>query len=128
MEQQLIESVGKIAGLSGIAVVIGYLLFRRMISPDVFKALKKGEPLRYLNGITTGLLVIALVAIGAATFTSYKEIAVQSTPTGTVDAGNDIRTKRISVEQGTSSSNQHTAIRAGHDINVDEIIVKAKEK
>lgn len=128
MEQQLIESAGKIAGLSGIAVAIGYLLIRRMISTEVIKVLKKDDVLRHLNRITAGLLVVALAAIGAATFTSSKEIAAQSTPTGTVDAGNDIRTKRISVEQGAPNSNQRVAVRAGHDINADEIIVKAQEK
>jgi hypothetical protein len=61
----LLKTIGQIAGIGGIAVVVLLLIFRQILNKKIFPVLNKGHAYRLLNTITVCTFLIALAGIGA---------------------------------------------------------------
>ncbi|WP_299522324.1 hypothetical protein [Winogradskyella sp.] len=65
MEQELLKSLGQIAGLAGIVSGIALILFRQIIQKQFFSSLTKKHSYRIILTITIAVWTIALAGIGA---------------------------------------------------------------
>ncbi len=68
MEQELLKSLGQIAGLAGIVSGVALILFRQIIQEQFFVNLAKKHSYRIILTITIAVWTIALAGIGAWTY------------------------------------------------------------
>lgn len=65
IEAEVLETVGKIAGIGGLALGVMLLLFRDLIRKSIFPTLKKDDAYRLLRLITVLVWSVAIAGIGA---------------------------------------------------------------
>ena len=68
MEQELLKTLGQIAGLAGIATGTALIIFRQIIQKQVFPTLTKQHSYRIILTITIAVWTIAIAGIGAWTY------------------------------------------------------------
>ena len=65
VEVEVLEMVGKIAGIGGIALGVMLLLFRELIRKSIFPTLKKDDAYRLLKLMVVLVWSVAIAGIGA---------------------------------------------------------------
>ena len=65
MEAELLQTVGQIAGIAGLAVGALLLVFRQIIAKNIFPSLKKDHAYGLLRLISILVFTVALAGIGA---------------------------------------------------------------
>lgn len=65
VEVEVLATVGKIAGIGGIALGVMLLLFRELIRKSIFPTLKKADAHRLLRLIVVLVWSVAIAGIGA---------------------------------------------------------------
>lgn len=100
MEPELFNTLGKIAGIAGIALGVLLLIFREIIRKSIFPTLKKDDAYRLLRLITISVWTVGLAGIAAWAL-------IQNHPQVTVTNG----------------------VGAGHDVNVNgDIVINGENK
>jgi hypothetical protein len=114
MEAGLLETVGKVAGIGGIAVGVLLLLFRDIVRKNIFPKLAPKDAYRLLSQLTVFIFVVAIAGIAAWVFVEMQPEAVA--PSAAVEAGQNVAADgNINVPAGGEGSGP--AIRAGQDVN-----------
>jgi len=70
MEEHVLQAVGKVAGIGGIALGVFMLLFREVIRKNIFPTLSDDEAYRLIRQFMYLTFGIALVGIAACTYIS----------------------------------------------------------
>ena len=70
MEEHVLQAVGKVAGIGGIALGVFMLLFREVIRKNIFPTLSDDEAYRLIRQFMYLTFGIALVGIAAWTYIS----------------------------------------------------------
>ena len=65
METGLLQTVGQIAGIGGLAIGVLLLVFRQIIAKNIFPTLKKDHAYSLLRLISLLVFAVALAGIGA---------------------------------------------------------------
>jgi len=81
MEAGVLETVGQVAGIGGLALGVFLLLFRDLIRKSIFPKLPAAEAYRLLRLITGAVWSVALVGIAAWV---YVETQPPAAPTSSV--------------------------------------------
>jgi len=70
MEDHILQAVGKVAGIGGIALGVFLLLFKEVIRKNIFPSLSNDEAYRLIRQFMYLTFGIALVGIAAWTYIS----------------------------------------------------------
>ena len=103
METDTLKTVGQVAGVGGIALVVFLRLFREVIRKSIFPTLKKDDGYRLLRLITVLVTVVALAGLGTWAWVQTargpgQHDGTQVTATnGGVAAGGSITSSRITT-------------------------------
>ena len=65
MDTELLQTVGQVAGIGGLAIGVLLLVFRQIIAKSIFPTLKKDDAYRLLRLISVLVLAVAIAGIGA---------------------------------------------------------------
>ena len=76
MDTELLKTVGQIAGIGGLALGTFLILFREIIRKSIFPMLTKEHAYRLLRLISFFVWTVALVGIGAWTWTETNSATV----------------------------------------------------
>lgn len=111
MEAGLLETVGKAAGIGGIAIGVLLLLFRDVVRKNIFPKLSAKDAYRLLSRMTAGVFVVALAGIGAWIFVETRP----APPSAAVESAGDLSTDgNLSVRGGGDAP----GVRSGADMNI----------
>ena len=65
MDAELLQTVGQIAGIGGLAIAMLLLVFRDIVAKNIFPQLKKDHAYSLLRLISILVFVVAIAGIGA---------------------------------------------------------------
>ena len=68
MDTELLQTVGQIAGIGGLAIAVLLLVFRDIVAKNIFPQLKKDHAYGLLRLISILVFVVAIAGIGAWVF------------------------------------------------------------
>ena len=109
METSILETVGKVAGIGGVALGVLLIVFREIIRKNIFPKLSPKDSYRLLRTITVLVFAVALAGIG-----SWVWVSANPAPSAAVEAGQDVRAGGNINVQGSEASG---SIKAGRDVN-----------
>lgn len=90
MDLSLLEPLGKVAGIGGIALGVLLIVFRDIIGKKIFPKLPVAEAYRLLQLITVGVWSVAIVGIVAWVYVPHASTGNVTAGQGGVAAGRDI--------------------------------------
>lgn len=94
MELQLLENLGKIAGIGGISLGVFLLLFRDLLRKKIFPTLTNDQAFRLLRTVVLLTWSIALAGIGAWVWTETRS---DEGPSATVNGSGIANTGTIEI-------------------------------
>lgn len=121
MTPELIKTVGQIAGIGGLSLMVFYFLFKDIIRKSIFPKLKEENAYRLLRQIVWIIFIVTLAGMGTwmyGTHVSSKQLlqlkAVVEEP----------------VKQNTvTNTGKNTGVISGGDISVDgDLVVGGSDK
>ncbi len=107
-ETNLIKKLGKIAGIGGIALGVFFLLFKEIMSKNIFPMLTNEQAYSLLSNITVFVFIIALVGIVAWVFTTTpnKGISFEQYKTHLDEKEKEIRKLIVAAERDSQKQKE----------------------
>lgn len=139
MDVTLFKTVGQIAGIGGIALVVLLLLYREVIRKQIFPQLTKDQGYRLTRLIAVLVFLISLAGLGSGVWVEQRPVppapattSSSVTADGGVAAGKNVDARKIDIyytDTPTSSSNTPPdggvtakgGVAAGGNIKAEEI-------
>lgn len=122
MDNELLKSLGQIAGIGGITLGVSFLWFRDFIAKNIFPKLTKNDAFKLLRLTAIFMWTTGLAGVGCW---AYGQYLGAKAPSADISAGRDIKGRDISVDAAdTENSKDGGAISAARDIEVRDITVK----
>ena len=90
MDASVLEVVGRVAGIGGVALGVFLLLFRDIIRKNIFPRLPAAEAYRLLRLITIAVWSVAVVGIGAWVLVTLLGNSSVQADNGGVAIGGDV--------------------------------------
>ena len=114
MENEVLQTVGQIAGIGGLAIGVLLLVFRQIIAKSIFPKLKQDHAYSLLRLISVLVFVVAIAGIGAWTL-------LGSAQNSTVEAAgdNEHRNAQVRAEDGS--------VAAGGDMDGNTITIQQSD-
>ncbi len=108
VEVEVLETVGKIAGIGGIALGVMLLLFRELIRKSIFPALKKDDAYRLLKLMVVLVWSVAIAGIGA-----WAWVEVGAKPSGEISTEGDCSPVIVGTEGNVTFSSDCPNVESG---------------
>lgn len=90
MDASVLEVVGRVAGIGGVALGVFLLLFREIIRKNIFPRLPAAEAYRLLRLITIAVWSVAVVGIGAWVLVTLLGDSSVQADNGSIAIGGDV--------------------------------------
>jgi hypothetical protein len=110
MEAAPFETMGKVAGIGGLALGVLLLVFRDILQKGVLSTLSGKDSFRLLRLVTLLTFVVAIAGLGAWGWAEVRGEGGETT--STIEAGRDVSAGRALDVRGGSEP----AIKAGRDV------------
>lgn len=139
MDVTLFKTVGQIAGIGGIALVVLLLLYREIIRKQIFPQLTKDQGYRLIRLIAVLVFLISLAGLGSGVWVEQRPVpptpattSSSVTADGGVAAGKNVDAGKIDIHHtDTPTSSSSTlpdsgvtakgGVAAGGDVKAEEI-------
>jgi hypothetical protein len=119
MEAALLETMGKVAGIGGLALGVLLLALRQVLQTGVFSKLSGKDSFRLLRLVTILTFIVAVAGLGAW---AWAELPAGNDATATIEAGRDVSAGGdVSARGGEGPAiRAERDVEAGGDITVGE--------
>jgi hypothetical protein len=104
MDAQVLEVVGQVAGIGGLALGVFLLLFREIIRKKIFPKLPPAEAYRLLRLITVAVWSIAIAGIAAWVYVGQGSARAVSADRDSIAVGGGVSGGSTIVNKGNSDT------------------------
>ena len=132
MNTEILETVGKIGGVGGIALGIFFLLFRKLIQQSLFQKFSATQASRFITLLSILVWSIAITGLGAWTWVktnTHTELITTIDVQNGVSSGGSIKNSEIIINRAAPESHVHSSsvihvqggVASGGDIENSQI-------